>query len=421
MMVRGFVRSGSIEASNNVNQTNTFQQADLTVLKVGAKFKSSQHLIREMKMKKYKTGSNGHKAQMKFISSVCKWTYGLDENGKKISNEITILECYDNVVTTVDRRKVRKDTKLSRLVSKSILDMLKRNQSNEDTAFGVASSFCISKRDLMNELGLKNSSYDSCRRAKASLAEYLSIPLNQVEDFFELTDDVIRKTIDSACKSLKNQRCAITKETKQLFFDTEMLEIGSELVTNSTFATDEQLRFIFSAEGMVLSRYGYKSIAQVFKQNDVIRQRYYKDVIELIRTTAPDTTPEMIQLKRLSYYCSAYEMCYFQERVNAVIEMNGSLTSEERVELGDFVLEEFVKNLEIGLNSTTDDVNLEMAKRSKTNALRNHTIALKDDKKPSCRKDETYADNMETLVNVLISKQNPVDVNELKSQKRELG
>lgn len=414
-MVKGFVNE-----NNKVgNQGGSIYQADLSVLRVGAKFKNSQHMLRELKLKPYRAGSNGYKAQMKFVSSVCKWTYKLDENGNKIGNEIIILERYDETKAIEDRRKVRKDTKLSRLVSKSILDMLKRNQSSEDTEFGVASSLCISKRDLMKELGLKNASYDNYRKAKGELANYLSIPLNQVEDFFELTDDVIRKTIDSALKKLNNQRCAMTKETKQLFFESEMLEIGTELLTNTSFATEEQLRFIFSAEGIVLSKYGCRSIIQILKQGEIIKQRFYKDVVELVRSTAPNTTPDMIQLKRLSYYCSAYEMCYFQERVNTVIKMNGSLTSEERVELGDFVLEEFVKNLEIGLNSTTDDVNEEMTKRSRANALRNHTLALKDDKKPVCRKDEQYADNMVTLINALINKETPINVNELKNQKRE--
>ena len=404
--VRGFVETNET--------TNTI---DVSKLKEGMVFENYSDFTKCMGIKKYKPKSNSQNAQFKELSSLCEWERGVVVNGKNKKNAIVILKVFDEKKTVIDRRTVTKESKLSRLVSKSILDMIKRVQTNEDTQFGIASSFYISERDLRNELGFKNSSYDQCKRLKEALSNYLSIPLVQVEDFFELTDDVITKTIKSACKKLEQQRCVITNKTKQLVLEGEELDNGVHLASPIIYATDEQYKFIFAAEGVILSKYGLRTVIQVHKKDELFRNRFYEDVIELIRNTAPSSTPELAQLKRLKFYCSAFEMCYFEERVNKVIELNGSLTNEERIELGDFVLEQFVKNLEVSLKSSIEDINKEMTKRSKINASRNHTVALKDDSRPECRRDDEYTDNMITLINALIDKTNPVNINALKTGK----
>ena len=399
-------------------ETNGSDSIDVSKLRDGMVFKSYPAYVRYMGIKQYKSNSNGQIKQFKELSRVCEWKKGAVIDGKFVKNAIVIIKVYKEKKPSIDKRKTRNETKLSRLVCKSMLDMLKKNQVDSDTQFGVPSSFYISERDLKHELGLKNSSYDQCKRLKEPLANHLSIPLTQIEDFFQLTDDVIRKTIDSAYKTLENQRCAIARKTKQLVFESETLDDGSRLVIPTTYATDEQYKFIFAVEGVVLSKYGISRISLVHQKDEKLKNQFYKDVIDMIRRTAPEHHPELAKLKYLKFYCSAVELSYFEERVDYIIKQNGSLTQEEKVELGEYVLEEFIKNLEVSLKSSIEDINKEMARRSQINATRNHNRALKNEGKLiECRKNDDYVGNMITLINALIDKTNPVNINALKTGK----
>ena len=71
----------------------------------GRVFKNYRDLCRQMNWKTYKSSSNGSLAQLKVLSTVCKWQKDVDENGKKLSNKIIIEEVYDEPLPIPDKRK----------------------------------------------------------------------------------------------------------------------------------------------------------------------------------------------------------------------------------------------------------------------------------------------------------------------------
>ena len=71
----------------------------------GRVFKNYKDLCHQMNWKSYKLSSNGALAQLKVLSTVCKWRKDVDENGKKLSNKIIIEEVYNKPLPFPDKRK----------------------------------------------------------------------------------------------------------------------------------------------------------------------------------------------------------------------------------------------------------------------------------------------------------------------------
>ena len=80
-------------------------KVNLDVLSDGKVFKNYKELARAMGWKPASGINNTYHAQMKQLSSVCRWRKDVDSNGKKLSNKIIIEEVYQAPLPIVDKRK----------------------------------------------------------------------------------------------------------------------------------------------------------------------------------------------------------------------------------------------------------------------------------------------------------------------------
>lgn len=71
----------------------------------GRVFKNYRVLCHQMGWKPGRPGNNTYNAQVKSLSSVCRWRKDVDVNGKKLSNKIIIEEVYSKPLPIEDGRK----------------------------------------------------------------------------------------------------------------------------------------------------------------------------------------------------------------------------------------------------------------------------------------------------------------------------
>ena len=380
---------------------------ELWELEEGMEFRNYKHLCMVVGWTIQKGNNNAKKKQFEELGRY----FIYEKRGYKI----ILVKKREQVVAKVDKRTTKKETKLSHLIGKSIVDMLNHAQVPPTAGIWELSSFCISESDLKRELGLKNEDYDKYKRSKGELSEKLGKTLAQVEDFFTLTDDFIRDNMESAYKKLYNQRCAIIRKTKKLNFREEIADGGTIICHPSVYATENQFKFIFSVESAVLRKYNLRTVGQLRQKDELTVKRFYHDVIKTLNETAPSDNPELVCLKRLKSYSSAIEFSYSEDMVSHIIKKDGALTLEERDELGQSALNRFLQNvgagtsLGIGTDSSVEDVTTETVKRLKTNAVRNHNRALKGlGKNVECRKSESYVEDFGTFAETLIERKSSI-------------
>ena len=416
--IRGFITKEPVSRGNGVVSNSA--DIDLSLIKDGVVFNSYPDLARQMNWKVYKNGSNSHKSQLKLLSSVCDWTYDLDEEGKKKSNKIIIKKAYGRVKASGDKRKINNNTMLKRLICKSLLEFIKNSNQEYGVDKGISKSIHIGLNELYLHLGLVNKSYFEGKKHQLELSDYLNIPIEHVNDFYNCVHKNMKTTLDDALKMLFNQRYVTHRYTKRLIFRSELVDNNTEITRSPIYADEEQFKFIFGAERAVLTKYGLRSINDLQYRDAEFRDRFYKDVVALINETAPEDSPALIPLKYLKFYYNAIELSYFEDFLEYAIEQNGKLSDEERLYLGEFISQEFSNEFLVYSQDLLGDINSLQSKKITTNAINRHTKAKKNETKRdgTCnRTDTNYVSNNEALTNAVIDITNPVNINALKTGK----
>lgn len=156
------------------------------LLKKGQTFKSYPDLCKHLEEKSYKQGSNGYKAQQK------RWkiffTY------KKIeekSQKIQITKTYNELKKSNDKRI--KDYVI--LIEGALLNYFRK------IPYGI-----YSKNSLLRNTFMCNSAFTQLRQTeqrKELLSKYLNMDINIINDFFELTYNMLIRTLETALKQLE--------------------------------------------------------------------------------------------------------------------------------------------------------------------------------------------------------------------------
>lgn len=416
--VRGFITKESVSRGSVVICGSV--EIDTSLLEDGMVFNSYPHLARHLSWKVYKNGSNSHIAQMKALSSVSDWTYDLDGNGKKKSSKITILEVYNKVKTVEDKRKISNNTMLKRLICKSLLEFIKNSNQEYGVDKGISKSIYIGLNELYMRLGFVNKSYFEGKKHQLELSDYLDIPIEHVNDFYNCVHKNMKATLDRALELLFNQRYVTHRYTKRLNFKSELVNNTTEITRSSIYADEEQFKFILRAERAILTKYGLRSVNDLQYRDAEFRDRFYKDVVTLINKTTPEDNTDLIPLKYLDFYYNAVELSYFEDCLEQAIEQNGELSDEERLYLGEFVSQEFSNEFLVYSHDLLGDINSLQSKKITTNALNRHIKAKKKEAKRDSvfnRTDTNYVSNNEALTNAVIDITNPVNINALKTKK----
>ena len=402
---------------------NEIQPLNVELLSNGKVYKNYSALAKEFGWTVQKADSNGQKAQFKRLSEVCRWSRDVDENGKRLSNKIIIHEVYDKKRVMVDKRKNNSNTVLTRLVARSILEVLadyNRNHPLEDEDFANTQKMVITLGGLYCRIGLVNDNYMKGRHRQYELSTLLNLPVQHVNDFYACVHDSLKHTLYKALDELHNQRLVYYRKTRRLVFKSLTLEqrdldilhesglIQMDLVRESSFADSAQEDFIFTTEREVLTSYGLNSINDIYTKDRKTRERFFKDVVSRVKEKALfHCFPSIQQLSELDYYYNALELSFYSPFVEGEVT-NKQLTLEEREQIQAFVEEDPIRDfLKIGGVNVKADINRTHLERVKKNAENRHQKALKGESardKRFKRVDEDYVDHIESLAGAVIDR-----------------
>lgn len=386
----------------------------------GRVFKNYKDLARTMGWEPAVGINNKYHAQMKQLGSVCEWRKDVDENGKKLSNKIIIDKVYTRQKAVVDKRKVNKKTELTRLISRRILEIIQEQTSNHQEGV-YESSIYLTLGYLYARIGLVNEKYLQGRNHQSELSNQLDCPIEHVNDFYNCVHANLKKTLYKSLEDLHQQRLVYYVDTKRLVFKSDSSDhfkiqaisetnnIDAHFVAKSSFATEQQRKFIFFCERAILDKHGLRSFGDLYSKELLFRRRFFDEVVAEIREMAPHHySLEVKQLVHLDFYYNAIELSFYDHSINKEVGRLGEMTEEEREVLRNCVQRDVIEEyLVLGGTDAQNDINQEHLTRITQNAKQRHQKALRQ---PSARDQyfqrnlENYSKNIERIAEKVIEK-----------------
>ena len=347
------------------------------------------------------TGGTYKKARLKELESMCSYN--------KKGNKIVIEEIYEERKDIVDNRGKNKnshhnkksvftnDIKIAILsiILKDIKENNKYNILDKNTAV-------YSRKILLEKLAMINKNYSVMSNNKRGYAEFRGIDLLTVDDFFNSADRKIKRDIENAIKSLKNN-CNVVKIPEDVlmisFLEDELDENGNPKYITKTvedshgnkekitykkqkaskpvLATDKQVTTILDIQ--------FNSMLDLGCENmfEVIYRKLYDTYIDLF-------TERIREVKGFENFNYCYEVYKFQfniDNIRKFLEIKGYNPDDDiRINTGiinEKVVKSLYKSIKIKIN----------------NAIKSN------DDKFSFRLEEDYEDNIRQIIDDGISKE----------------
>ena len=401
-------------------------------------YKNFKALVQDMGWRYYSTKSTSSKAQMKALSAACRWSFDVDESGKKLSNRVLIHEVYERKKLIVDKRKSGDRALLGRLISRSILEVLadyNREHPIANESMDNVQKMYITYGGLYTKIGMVNENYLKGKHSQHEVSSQLQLPLQHVNDFYSCTQDNMKQTLQRSLNELYKQRLVRHRQTKRLVFKSIVLSdtnlkglseqhtLRAEIVTSSAYATEDQDAYIFYAERQVLIQYGFRNISEVYHLRKEDRQQFFADVMDYIHHHCVFSKSKSVQsLVELDYYYSALELSYYSPFIDQAVQMEKKMSREDRQEVLDHVSHELIEGF---LSTGGDDyvlaINQEQMRRTHQNALNRHNKAKRD---PSVkdlrlqRADSTYVDSMDKLTGAMLNQHSSFELTHTPNRKQ---
>lgn len=285
-------------------------------------------------------------------------------------------------------------TKYITTIQKLILDKV--------VQFGNNGYVFISKSNLMKELKMINQNYTYAKYKQLRLAKHMDISLEEVEDFYLTSDDLLKRNIEASLNSLRNQsliywthsvtlcfieteietndnnRIRATKHEKQNEYgETEVLFSAAKPISYRTYrkATNEEIEVILETEKDILNKYKCESISEVFKKG--LANKFYTDVREILFNNY-----------NIYWYFNSYEIVANEKYIYSKYEELLSLELEEDVR-----------------NNYMIELNNDIMNKININAEKRHSKSLLlEGNKKEFRSNENYLNNAYKLTDTLINR-----------------
>lgn len=221
----------------------------------------------------------------------------------------------------------------------------------------------LSKNRLLKMLNMINDNYKAGFNNISSLSQYLNIDKIDIYDFYNSTDDTLKRNLEASLKDLKNK--------KALFHHTELMVVKNNL---AYAAKSEDLDIIYPIQKRILDEMNYSSMVDVFKSGQL---KEYTD----------RTNELLLKEAGISYVYEAYN-----------IYLNKSVLQEELSKIE-------IRELKSSLNESVSTRIVELAEKRAARQIAKTDKGFGDlvfDKK-SYRIKNSYVPNQKKLVEVLIS------------------
>lgn len=359
-------------------------------LRKGQILKNYGELCEVLEVKR-KTG-NSKKAQMKELQRYV----DLEKKGYKL----IIKEKYNKPKRKIETRGGANNTVgYLENIEKLILDLLVKD-GNKGTVF-------ISKSQLLLALDMINRNYSSCKQRKTKLAKYMNIDQSNVDEWYESTNGMLERNINSALNRLEKQFlifwsreitvCEIVPTDPDLNITKHTYLVNGEEVTsyksNTTLtekhreATEEEKTFILKTTKRIAKKYGCEG------EQELIREGLYEDFMKEVKNILFDKF-------NISFYYKSYKIVCNDEYIHK------KWAELEHLKLG---YSEREKKLDLLNSSIIDRVDTNSRNRKKTAQRELKQIVGLPKGKTARRTSKNYLLDMHDLNKTLI-KSNSRDI-----------
>lgn len=314
------------------------------------------------------TGGDSKKAQLKELETYVNY----DKQGYKF----VIKEIYKEQKVKEDRR-VGGYSEMRTLILR-LLDM--SNQNN---------NIVLPTSVLLRKLSMVNDNYAIARRSQKELSELLNMKQEYIADFYSSTHKNLKRALETNLNKLQRERLIFWSNTvmvcKNKIGDIKKNELGEfevdedgklvcDIKQEFRVATQQEKEIILSTEKQVLTKYGFCEIGDIYKHCK--SDSFYKEVYKRVKKSC-----------NINFYFLGYDITFIKENVEEELKKidDNNFLSEQMNQL----VKERIKN-----NATT---RVEKAKDKK--------VAFGRDKDPkvTLRASEQYIENMNILIDTVIS------------------
>lgn len=270
----------------------------------------------------------------------------------KDGNKFVIDEIYEDALEkeeTRGRKSIYGDT-----IQLLILDLLGYKNGK----------ITISKRKLIESLGMANTNYYGCYQNLRKLSQYLNMDINYIYDFYNVNNNNFSSILRSALDSLENKRIINYSRIKKV------KKYGA---TSATIANDDEIELILKVEKDALVKLGYDDMNSIRKSKD---WKKFNPLVE----------EKLHELSDIKYYYNAYE-----------IIINKDYIDYEKNNLVSLIL------TKIKREEARNNLNKMIIENGNNNA---HKRMINDDgnsKMSKIRKEDSYQDKYKVLNNKLVN------------------
>ncbi|MGG3920400.1 hypothetical protein ABEV41_00370 [Geobacillus thermodenitrificans] len=286
---------------------------DVSNLHIGQVFKNYKELCHTLG--EPIKGGNAKKAQLKNWACYFSFT---QQGHKFIINEI-----YDVPLIKEDKRSLGNNTvEYIDLIEALIIDLLAQDHYNGEVF--------LSKSRLLKELNMINSNYYYCRNRTLKLSEFMNIPEEEINDFYEITDNTLTRNLETALNRLRRQSLIIWSQVLTVcYLDTsvELNELGKVKIKRHKYindldeedytytvdtptlrkvihkkATKEEKRLIIRTERELLKKYGCEEPSDIFRKG--LAKQFYKEIKDILFEKA-----------NILYYYHSYEITFNHDHI----------------------------------------------------------------------------------------------------------
>lgn len=360
---------------------------NISNIKTGDTFKNYKQLCEVLEVNQ--EAGNSKKAQLKEFERYFKY----EREGHKYK----IVSIYD-----VPLPENNNKTKYIQTIEKLILDKLVQEDNN--------GHIFISKNNLLEELKMINENYTYAKYKQLRLSKHMNMSIEEIEEFYLTSDDLLKRNIESALNSLRNQSLIFwTNAITLCFIDTQVettsynnkIKANKQTVINSlgeestTFysnvpkvyrryrkATKEEVSLILEIERDVMKKYDCESLQEIYKRGYV--NKFYSEVKEIL-----------FDIANIYFYFNSYEIIANEKYILGKWEelRKFELELEEREQEKENLNFDIMYKIRDNAEKRAEKANKRMVWYTDTQKTKVHM-----------RIDNEYLNNTKKLTNTLINK-----------------
>lgn len=324
---------------------------------------------------------------------------------EKQGHKFKIVKIYDK---PKEKEDLRSDNGISIYIEdieRLILDLLTQDKNN--------GQLFLSRSMLLKELKMINDNYSYYRNNKPTLSKFTNISLEEINEFYELSNSTLKTNLETALSRLRKQSLIYwTYALTVCFLDTkiETTETGEikaykhtykneqgEIITEFTTAKPKQnityrkankreIQIILDIEKETLKEFNCNSKSELYRQGKI--EDYYKIVQD-----------KLFDKTNIIYYYNSYEIIYNDRHIKEKLK---ELELEEHNKI---IRQTYLNNQIINtLNSNAQKRHEKTLSKYLKNGFGNQNLNKKDE----MRINENYVNNQKSLSETLIRKDKPI-------------